>query len=50
MFHGPQLKNIGFDLSNPQSIEKLYTKLSNEIFDFGNYAQILDNQEDSRFE
>lgn len=33
VFHGPQLKNIGFDLKNPSAIEKLYYKLNNEIFD-----------------
>lgn len=50
MFHGPQLKNIGFDLKNPNAIEKLYCKLHNEIFDSCKYFQILNNCEEEQFE
>ena len=44
-FHGVQLQNMGFDLKDEWTIQQIYCKLTEEIFDGGKYFQILDNQD-----
>lgn len=46
MFHGPQLYGSSFPLD---LVEVLYDKLSKEVYDVGEFFQIMDNEPENTF-
>ena len=48
-FHGVQLIGINFP-PEAKFITQLYKKLKTQVFDSGNYFEILENQDLDRFE